>query len=301
MGGGGGGAHAGYPINSDIAMLQQRCYGRQLGWPGHKEAILQQATQELTGGAQCVGQSDAGLHQQRNVSPVGIHEGDMAGYHSDLVSSEHTVYSHDQTPIAGPPENRIIHPMGGILPGNVTGASALTEGHVGTANEDFTAAEIVKLHRLDTSQAQQGDGESGAVDTGQASSNVALYKTFSDLDASQVNANNGMLMGIFDKVAAHGCFNYMGARIRLPSGLEIEGWRTWLRGYHDYRIIEFLEFGWPIGIDRGTELQPYHKNHTSALAHPADIEHYIFTELGHLALLGPFDGLPPWAVITARS
>ena len=33
-------------------------------------------------------------------------------------------------------------------------------------------------------------------------------------------------------------------------------------------------------------------NHASALQCPADLDFYIYTELGHGALLGPFDGLP---------
>ena len=65
-----------------------------------------------------------------------------------------------------------------------------------------------------------------------------------------------------------------------------------LRGYRDDRIVQYLEFGWPIGIDRQVTLLSHPVNHASAMAHPADIEHYISTELGHGALLGPFAGPP---------
>ena len=65
-----------------------------------------------------------------------------------------------------------------------------------------------------------------------------------------------------------------------------------LRGYHDFGIVEYLEFGWPIGIDRDAPLISEYKNHASALRFPADIEHYIATELSHRALLGPFAGPP---------
>ena len=49
-----------------------------------------------------------------------------------------------------------------------------------------------------------------------------------------------------------------------------------------------------IGIDRRAPLQSYGKNHPSATA---DVEHYIDTELGQKALLGPFAG-PPHHVLS---
>ena len=82
------------------------------------------------------------------------------------------------------------------------------------------------------------------------------------------------------------------SRLRLPSGLNIEQWRKALQGYSDYKLVEFLEYGWPIGIDGSAYLQSYNSNHKTALEHPDDIEHYIATELGHRALLGPFAGSP---------
>ena len=107
-----------------------------------------------------------------------------------------------------------------------------------------------------------------------------------------VRNNNRALKCIFDVVVRDGMFNYRGARIPLPSNFKIDAWRSMLRGYHDAIIAEYIEFGWPIGIDRFAPLQSEGKNHASAAAFPQDVEHYIATELGHAALLGPFAGPP---------
>ena len=124
------------------------------------------------------------------------------------------------------------------------------------------------------------------------SKHTVEYKTFRGLDAVKVNDNNMKLKVIFDIVASTGQANYRAARIPLPSALNIPQWRSVLNGYHDYHIIEFLEYGWPIGIDRDAILQSHFTNHPSAIAHPHDVEHYVATELTHGALLGPFAGPP---------
>ena len=56
----------------------------------------------------------------------------------------------------------------------------------------------------------------------------------------------------------------------------------------------FLIFGF-----EGSVLSLSTENHSSARAHPWNITHYITTEIGHEALLGPFDHLPftPWCQV----
>ena len=119
-----------------------------------------------------------------------------------------------------------------------------------------------------------------------------VYRTMLDIDMNVIGANNLVFKKIFDIVASTGLPNYRAARIPLPSELNINNWRTDLVGYTDYRIVEFLAYGWPIGIDREAILQSQLFSHPSARAHPNDVTHYIVTELGHGALLGPFEGPP---------
>ena len=124
------------------------------------------------------------------------------------------------------------------------------------------------------------------------------YKTLQDIDLRAVNDTNRVLRTIFDVVAQAGRFNHEGPRVPLPSAMNIGQWRTLLQGYSDFRVVDYLEFGWPIGIDREAALLSYHKNHPSANTHPRDVGHYIATELGHGALLGPFAGPPPRSAVT---
>jgi hypothetical protein len=43
-----------------------------------------------------------------------------------------------------------------------------------------------------------------------------------------------------------GVYNFQGCRIPIHSNLNIEFWRMKLVDYRDYRICDFLEFGWPL-------------------------------------------------------
>ena len=99
---------------------------------------------------------------------------------------------------------------------------------------------------------------------------------------------NGTLRNIFDTVVATGRYNFAQARRTLPSSLDIECWRRYLRDYFDKR----LAFGWPINFNRTAMLVPAHKNHPSAQRFQPDVDHYIDVELAHGALAGPFDGPP---------
>ena len=85
-----------------------------------------------------------------------------------------------------------------------------------------------------------------------------------EVDMIGVKNTNRALKHIFDVVVRDGRFNHKGARIMLPSGMKMGKWRALLRGYFDANMVEYLEFGWPIGIGRNAMLASEGKNHTSA-------------------------------------
>ena len=97
---------------------------------------------------------------------------------------------------------------------------------------------------------------------------------------------------LFDKVADSGVYNFQSARVRVPSGLNIEAWRSYLEDYEDKQIVDFLEFGWPVSFNRSCPLVSTCEPHSSGREYPESIQFYIDTELGHKALLGPFEGKP---------
>ena len=165
---------------------------------------------------------------------------------------------------------------------------------IGTHATTHTKTRTIPINRCGGEYDDDGDSEHSENSGEQSADKQVLpqgprFKTIKELDMCVLKNSMRALKCIFDVVARTGCFNYSCARVPLPSGLNMSEWRLLLRGYHDYRIVEY---GWPIGIDRRAPLQLYGKNHTSATAYGADVEHYIATELEHGALLGPFAGPP---------
>ena len=100
------------------------------------------------------------------------------------------------------------------------------------------------------------------------------------------------LRDIYNEVQSSGYYNFAGVRRPVPSGLNIQAWRSYLSDYTDSQIFDYLEFGWPVIFNRGSPLIPSKTNHFSATAYPEHVDFYITTELAHGALLGPFDGPP---------
>ena len=179
--------------------------------------------------------------------------------------------------------------------------AAPSNGYQNRVGHDVRGKQASKLSDNKLEQVHTGgpaiskniDGETGHSAPGSGSIQVNdVYLTMLDIDMNVIGANNLVLKKIFDVVANTGQPNYRAARIPLPSVLNINNWRTDLVGYTDYGIVEFLAYGWPIGIDREAILQSQLFSHPSARAHPSDVTHYIVTELGHRALLGPFEGPP---------
>ena len=55
---------------------------------------------------------------------------------------------------------------------------------------------------------------------------------------------------LFNKIAFSEMYNFQKARVRVPSGFNIEAWRRYLEDYEDKKIVDFLEFGWPMSFNR---------------------------------------------------
>jgi hypothetical protein len=62
--------------------------------------------------------------------------------------------------------------------------------------------------------------------------------------------------------------------------------------YSDHEIVEFLEFGWPIGYVKPDLPLTTVKNHRSALYFSEHTADYIQKELSYNALVGPFERNP---------
>lgn len=101
---------------------------------------------------------------------------------------------------------------------------------------------------------------------------------------------------LYNRVKARNLPNALGARVLVPSGLNIKAWINTLYEYHDNQICNFLAFGWPIGYYSSAIPKSVTANHPSATAHPSHVHTFIQEEKQHQALAGPFDSAPfqPW-------
>ena len=93
-------------------------------------------------------------------------------------------------------------------------------------------------------------------------------------------------------VTATGKPNYLAARIPVASQLNIMNWRSYLSNYWDVQLLDLLEYGFPLDVDRDTVLISTETNHASALQNSSHVQAYIQEELSFQAMLGPFQAKP---------
>ena len=87
--------------------------------------------------------------------------------------------------------------------------------------------------------------------------------------------------------------NYRGARIKVVSNLNVKQFRHLLQDYKFSRIIDYVEFGFPLTLDYNnfTYIEST-DNHQSAMQHPGAVKQYLATEIGNNAIVGPFETAP---------
>ena len=279
---------------NDLGALRMACEGRDPGWPIDKSEDLEQVAagccmrvlyaNDKQCGAIHSGQRPTDLQGPCSFEPQGhadnIHtaNGDAVVTHTDGIAQVTLATTHTKRLDHGPRDRHESMLNDGAPTRDIRYGTGSVKNNGQKAEEGtYEATTGSKLN-----YAQQASK--------QVQNNTEHFKTITNLDLRTVKSNSRALRAIFDLVVRDGRFNHKGARIALPSGMNISQWRRLLKGYFDYNIIDYIEYGWPIGIDRAAPLRSECKNHPSALAHPGDIEHYIATELGHQALLGPFAG-----------
>lgn len=96
---------------------------------------------------------------------------------------------------------------------------------------------------------------------------------------------------------AAGTHNVLGPRIEIKTGIKIEAWTELATGHPDDQwLIQCLRYGFPMQY-RGPPIHnKFTSNHPSAINFPDHVNKYIKTEIGHGAIVGPFQEPPfhPW-------
>ena len=94
---------------------------------------------------------------------------------------------------------------------------------------------------------------------------------------------------VYQAVKATGLPNCMDARIPVDTGINVPAWRALMDGSEAEReLVDFIEFGFPLGYHGPVVHTPDVTNHTSALQFPAQVEQFIAQELEQGALIGPY-------------
>ena len=99
---------------------------------------------------------------------------------------------------------------------------------------------------------------------------------------------------LHNKVSSFGKYNYAGARIPLEhSNINVDKFRLLLpMSFEDIAILQYMEFGFPIGLNEDFILQPVLKNHSSSYDYFSHIDKFIIKELKENGIAGPFDNSP---------
>ena len=89
--------------------------------------------------------------------------------------------------------------------------------------------------------------------------------------------------------------NYLGARVPLQhTGLHLDKWRKHLLGYEHVELCQYLEFGFPLGLQQDPEpaLRSSSRNHGSAYQYYTWIDKFVETGLYNCDLSGPMTAPP---------
>ena len=106
---------------------------------------------------------------------------------------------------------------------------------------------------------------------------------------------------IYDTVRSTGLPNCLGARVPLPTSLNVDAWARYIDPASDEAdLYDYVRFGFPMGYLGPVTHTTGVPNHSSATRFPQHINDFISTETRAGAIIGPFHDPPftPWAHVS---
>ena len=103
-------------------------------------------------------------------------------------------------------------------------------------------------------------------------------------------------VNLHNVVKSYGVHNYRGARIPLAhNNINVDTFRSYLTkySYPHLHILQFVQFGFPLGLWSDAFLEPSVKNHSSAYSYYKSVDKFVESELDKLGVTGPFE-TSPW-------
>ena len=102
-------------------------------------------------------------------------------------------------------------------------------------------------------------------------------------------------LDLHKSVKSYNVNNYKGARIPLQhNNINVVNFRALLTkfSYPHIHILQYVEFGFPLGLWSESFLVPSTTNHSSAYSYHSYVDKFVETELSKLGITGPFDSAP---------
>ena len=100
-------------------------------------------------------------------------------------------------------------------------------------------------------------------------------------------------LDLHKRVRLGGTYNFAGSRIQLiHSSIKIDKFRLLLVNYDDLGILQFLEYGFPIGLAQDFELKPCTKNHSSSYEFYSYLDAFFTKEVELRGIAGPLADPP---------
>ena len=161
-----------------------------------------------------------------------------------------------------------------------------------TKSADITSIDVKPIHNSPGHIAKHKSLARDINDPDKTRGYIAIDSTdfeFIGPDRPTVNITNvAEYIKLAHTIRSSGLPNYRQARIPIKSGLKIDAWKRLLQDYPDKKLLQYLEYGFPLSIANPDRLNNHEiHNHFSALQHPKAIQEYLVKEQSHGAILGP--------------
>ena len=94
--------------------------------------------------------------------------------------------------------------------------------------------------------------------------------------------------------------NHLGARVTLPHvKLNVDRWRYHLTGYENIELVQYIEYGFPLGLQSSPELESATRNHGSSYSWYGYVDKFVCKEVSIGGMTGPFKKAPWWNTIVS--
>ena len=99
---------------------------------------------------------------------------------------------------------------------------------------------------------------------------------------------------LHDHIKSFNAYNHLGARVKLPhSKINVSKFREYLPvDFDDIVVLQYLEFGFPLGLVEDFVLVPNLRNHSSSYEYFSFVDKFVMKELKSAGITGPFFSSP---------